>query len=176
MKSTGEFRIIWALLNSVTKSEQIEDCSARKRSCRGIEAYDGLARGELEYEMSASSSPPPSPHRIAILMSRAGRFLECRDCLLSFEFPAGARYEATAQQFDFHLCRRPAPRIVNVVPHRERRFVIVRYEGKVPAMASCTKCQRKFFTSATFARDPSGAEQYLGQKFDVHDCPKDNAR
>jgi hypothetical protein len=30
----------------------------------------------------------------------------------------------------------------------ERSFVVLRYEGKVPTMASCTKCQRKFFTPA----------------------------
>jgi len=120
--------------------------------------------------VSASASLPLS-HRIAILMSPAGRFLLCRDCQLNFEFPAGARYDATAKQFDFQQCRSPAPRIENVVPYRERRFVIVRYEGKVPVTASCTNCQRAFFTPPTLARDPSGAEQYLGQKFDVHDCP-----
>jgi len=37
-------------------------------------------------------------------------------------------------------------------------------------MASCAKCERKFFTPATFARDSVGAEEYLGQKFDVHEC------
>jgi len=34
------------------------------------------------------------------------------------------------------------------------------------------KCQRKFLTPATFARDASGAEQYLERKFDVHDRPE----
>ena len=28
----------------------------------------------------------------------------------------------------------------------ERDFVILRHQGKVPVMASCVKCQRKFFT------------------------------
>jgi len=51
----------------------------------------------------------------------------------------------------------------------ERRFVIVRYEGKVSAMASGTQCQRKFFTPATFARD-AGAERNLVHKFDLHEC------
>ena len=124
--------------------------------------------------VSANASLPPS-HRISILMSPVGRFLQCRDCQLSFEFPAGARYDATAKRFDAHPCRSPVPRIENVLPHRERRFVILRYDGKVPVLASCTKCQRKFFTPATFARDASAAEQYLGQKFDLHDCPKGNA-
>jgi len=38
-------------------------------------------------------------------------------------------------------------------------------------MASCAKCQLKFFTPETFARDAVGAEEYLARKFDVHDCP-----
>jgi hypothetical protein len=55
----------------------------------------------------------------------------------------------------------------------ERNFVIVRYVGKVPAMASCTKCQRKFFTPATHARDAVGADEYLRNKFDLHRCPEE---
>jgi hypothetical protein len=131
--------------------------------------------------MSASTSPQPPSHRIAVLMAPEGRFLQCRDCQLSFAFPAGAQYAATARRFRSHLCDFPVRidrRIENSVPHRtvpssERRFVIVRYEGKVPAMASCSKCQRKFFTPPTFAREAIGAAQYLGQKFDLHDCPEE---
>jgi hypothetical protein len=41
------------------------------------------------------------------------------------------------------------------------------FQDKVPAMASCTKCQRKFFTPATFSRDPVGAAEYLRSKFDA---------
>ena len=114
-------------------------------------------RGELEYAMSAGSSPPP--HRIGILLSPVGRFLQCRD---------GAKFGAIAKQFESHLCLSPIR-----IPgwHTDRGFVIVRYDGKVPAMASCAKCQRKFFTPTTLARDAVGAEEYLGRKFDVHDCP-----
>jgi len=32
----------------------------------------------------------------------------------------------------------------------ERSFVILRYEGRVPAMACCAKCQHKFFTPSAF--------------------------
>ena len=53
----------------------------------------------------------------------------------------------------------------------ERGFVIIRYEGEVPVMASCAKCQLKFLTPATFARDAIGAEEYLARKFDLHGCP-----
>jgi len=59
----------------------------------------------------------------------------------------------------------------------ERDFTILRYQGKVPAMASCAKCQRKFFAPNTYSRDPVGAEEYLLGKFDHHDCeekPKSN--
>jgi hypothetical protein len=48
----------------------------------------------------------------------------------------------------------------------ERDFVILRHQGKVPAMASCAKCLRKFFTPTTYSRDPVGAEEYLLSKFD----------
>jgi hypothetical protein len=41
-------------------------------------------------------------HRIAILMSSAGRFLECRNCLRRVQFPAEAHYELTAKQFESH--------------------------------------------------------------------------
>jgi hypothetical protein len=127
--------------------------------------------------MSASSSPQP-PHRIGILMSPTARFLECRSCHLSFNFPDGAQFGAIAKQFESHLCDSPI-RIpswrsgdsAKALQGTERRIVIVRYEGKVPAMASCSKCQRKFFTPTTFARDAVGAEEYLRRKFDVHDCP-----
>ena len=52
----------------------------------------------------------------------------------------------------------------------ERKFIVLRYEGKVPAMAACEKCKRKFFTPATYARDAIGAEEYLFGKFNHHDC------
>jgi hypothetical protein len=110
--------------------------------------------------MLASSCASPSSHRIGILMSPAGRSLVCSDCKLSVQFPDGAQYGATAKQFVFHSCG-----------STERRFAILRYEGKVPVMASCMKCKHRFFTpSSTFARDAIGAEQYLASKFDLHRC------
>ncbi len=131
-------------------------------------AYDCLVRGELEYAMPANGSPQPSPHRITILMSPTGRFLVCRDCKLSFEFPNGVPYAALAKQFESHLCLSLAS-----IPggRSDRGFVIVRHVGIVPVMASCARCQRKFFVpSSTFAHDAVGAEEYLGHKFDVHEC------
>ena len=114
--------------------------------------------------MPASSSPP---HRIAILMSGGGRFLECRDCLLSFEFPDGAQFSTTAKHFEFHRCSAP---IRSPAWRADHRFVIVRYEGRVPAMASCANCERKFSTPPALASDAVGAEEYLGRKFDLHHC------
>ncbi|MGA9978921.1 MAG: hypothetical protein WBQ08_09830 [Candidatus Sulfotelmatobacter sp.] len=52
----------------------------------------------------------------------------------------------------------------------ERRFIILRYVGKVPAMASCTKCRRKFFTPNTVAHDAVRAYEYLWHKLDLHEC------
>jgi len=60
--------------------------------------------------------------------------------------------------------------------HNDRRFVILRYDGKVPALASCARCERKFFTPSALIRDASGAEEYLGSKFDVHECDPDPQR
>ena len=62
-----------------------------------------LVRGELEYAMPASSSTPPR-HCIGILASAAGRFLECKNCQLTFEFPAGMHYDTIAKQFESHSC------------------------------------------------------------------------
>jgi hypothetical protein len=116
--------------------------------------------------MSANSSPPP-PHRIAILMSPEGRFLQCRDCQLTYTFPDGLKFGVVAKQFDAHTCITP---IRKPVWQTDRRFVVLRYEGKVPALASCARCERKFFTPTTLARDAVGAEGYLGRKFDMHEC------
>jgi len=58
----------------------------------------------MDAVMSASGSPPPPAHRIAVLMSPEGRFLQCRDCNLIFQFPDGAHFNAVAKQFASHLC------------------------------------------------------------------------
>jgi hypothetical protein len=58
----------------------------------------------------------------------------------------------------------------------ERRFVVLRYEGKVPVMVSCSQCQRKFFTPVQFASDAVIAERYLTYKFNLHRCPEDERR
>ena len=52
----------------------------------------------------------------------------------------------------------------------DRRLVILKFSGKVPTLAGCTACSLKFFTPNTFARDQVGAEHYLSQKFDWHEC------
>src|SRR5580692_7695666 len=119
--------------------------------------------------MSANGSPPS--HRLGVLMSPVGRYLECSNCHLSFAFPDGKAFATIAIQFESMLCGssfRIPSRIEDSAGDRpERRFVILMHEGKVPVMASCTKCGRKFFTPATFARDAIGAEEYLGQKFET---------
>jgi len=72
-----------------------------------MEAYDGLVRGELKYAMSSSISTP-LPHHIGILVCAKGRFLMCRECELSFEFPAGKHYDTIAKEFESHLCSSPS--------------------------------------------------------------------
>ena len=48
-------------------------------------------------------------------------------------------------------------------------FVVLRSVNKTPSLASCTNCQRKFFTPSSYYNDPYRAEQYLRTKFDLHD-------
>ena len=52
----------------------------------------------------------------------------------------------------------------------ERVFTILRSVDKVPVMASCAKCQLKFFAPQTYHNDPFGAEFYLRKKFEEHNC------
>jgi hypothetical protein len=56
----------------------------------------------MDHVMSANYSPPP--HRIAILMSPGGRFLQCLDCHRTLAFSAGAKYDIVVKQFESHLC------------------------------------------------------------------------
>ena len=67
-------------------------------------AKHSRAGEELEKAVK-THSPGSSAHRIGILMSQTGRFLECIKCRLSFAFPPGAHYDTVAKQFDPHLCK-----------------------------------------------------------------------
>lgn len=71
--------------------------------------------GELEYAMSAFSSKP-TLHRVGILMSPEGRFLECINCLLRLEFPAGAKFATIAKRFESYSCGADARAIPVKVP------------------------------------------------------------
>jgi hypothetical protein len=52
----------------------------------------------------------------------------------------------------------------------ERKFVVLKYEGKVPVIAGCEKCKLKFFTPVDYFGDAAGALEYLFVKFDHHSC------
>ncbi len=52
----------------------------------------------------------------------------------------------------------------------ERKFIVLKYAGKVPFMAGCEKCELKFFTPDTYSDDAFGAQEYLLSKFDHHSC------
>ena len=70
-----------------------------------IESTNKSPAEEQREKAIASFSPTRSAHRIGILMSQTGRFLECITCRLSFVFPPGSRYETIAKQFESHLCQ-----------------------------------------------------------------------
>jgi hypothetical protein len=52
----------------------------------------------------------------------------------------------------------------------ERRLVILKFAGRIPTLAGCSECSRKFFTPANFGYDQLRAEHYLSEKFDQHTC------
>jgi hypothetical protein len=66
--------------------------------------------------------------------------------------------------FAVHQCLATGP-----LP-RQRSLVMLKYKDKVPILASCTVCRRKFFTAAPLLHDARGAERYLLEKFDAHKC------
>ena len=55
-------------------------------------------------------------------------------------------------------------------------FIVLKYVNKTPSLASCVKCQRKFFTPNSYYSDPVGADQYLRTKFDLHNCLEDERK
>jgi hypothetical protein len=58
----------------------------------------------------------------------------------------------------------------NVIPSQDREFVVLPIAGKVPMMAGCARCGRKFFTPSTVKRDVLAAQAYLEEKFARHAC------
>jgi len=75
---------------------------ARVNSTANSRSTDGLGR-------ALARSPGRPEHRIGILMSQTGRFLECISCRLSFAFPPGTQYETVAKQFEGHVCGAGTP-------------------------------------------------------------------
>jgi hypothetical protein len=49
-------------------------------------------------------------------------------------------------------------------------FTILRYSGKTPVLAVCTRCQLKFFTPSGMKQNSQEAEYYLRDKFRDHRC------
>jgi hypothetical protein len=58
-------------------------------------------------------------HRLGILMSAAGRFLVCRACQLSFEFPFGVPYLTITKQFESQFCGN-APILSKALPKNDK--------------------------------------------------------
>lgn len=58
----------------------------------------------------------------------------------------------------------------------ERSFVILQRVNEVPVLASCARCQLKFFTPKTYYNDHIGAGEYLRGKYDEHECEEAKPR
>lgn len=54
--------------------------------------------------------------------------------------------------------------------------MILQRVNEVPVLASCMKCQLKFFTPNTYYNDHIGAGEYLREKYDEHTCEGDEPR
>jgi len=52
----------------------------------------------------------------------------------------------------------------------ERKFIILKYVGKTPSLASCVGCHLKFLVPMELVNDPVGAEEHLRQKYADHKC------
>jgi hypothetical protein len=50
-------------------------------------------------------------HHLGVVMSAKGRFMECINCRLRLEFPAGMEYDTIAKRFESYPCSvAPAPK------------------------------------------------------------------
>jgi len=56
----------------------------------------------------------------------------------------------------------------------ERRFLILKYMGKTPYLATCERCNLKFFTPTELSRKPVDADQNLQNRFEIHKCRLDD--
>jgi hypothetical protein len=68
------------------------------------------------------------------------------------------------------MLRHPPGAMDNVIRSQDREFLVLRRAGKVPMMAGCVRCGRKFFTPSTGKRDALVAQAYLEEKFARHAC------
>jgi len=57
----------------------------------------------------------------------------------------------------------------------ERRLLILKYMGNTPFLATCERCQLKFFTPRELGGKPVEGEQTLRNKFEMHKCIPDVA-
>ena len=49
-------------------------------------------------------------------------------------------------------------------------FVILERDFETPKLATCGRCQIKFFAPKQMSRQPISAEEYLWQKYLAHEC------
>src|SRR5579859_4397553 len=102
-------------------------------------------RPELMGLFSPAHFTTPSPHLIAILMSPEGRFLQCRNCQLSFTFPNGAQFGVIAKQFGSYLCsspmRIPARRLIAASSSSDMKVEFLPWRHARSANASSSRRQ-----------------------------------
>ncbi len=98
---------------------------------------------------------------------------QCNQCGQLFTTAPDAQADPEKATRDFYAAFAAHECLATNFLRRHRSLVILKYKDKVPILASCTGCHRKFFTLATLLHEPRGAEQYLLEKFDLHECSGD---
>ena len=56
----------------------------------------------------------------------------------------------------------------------EETFIILKWTNRSPSMAMCAHCHLKFFSPQGIVSGPVEAENYLRNKFIVHECKPRN--
>jgi len=54
----------------------------------------------------------------------------------------------------------------------KRNLRVLKWIGTVPAVATCTECERQFTVPITSLKRVADAQQYLSTQFAEHDCER----
>ena len=97
----------------------------------------------------------------------------CSKCGQLFLTPTNAMFDSEKATYDFYTTFAVHECLATTPGRRHRSLVILRYRDRVPILASCSACHCKFFTISALLGNARKAEQYLLERFDLHECSGD---